>query len=80
MQNRPSRHPRDDAIRAALRDAAVLAGIISDEFHVTYQGPERAEYLRVLAANVTDLGGALGSVRCSFWASTAMRSNMNGSR
>jgi hypothetical protein len=59
MQNRPSRTPRDEAIRAALRDAAVLAGIVADEFYPTYQGPERAEYLRVLGAHVADLGGAL---------------------
>ncbi len=59
MQNRPSQNPRDDAIRAALRDGAVLAGIVTGEFQATYQGPERTEYLRVLAGNVTDLGGGL---------------------
>jgi hypothetical protein len=59
MQNRPSQNPRDDAIRAALRDGAILAGIVVGEYHATYQGPERAEYLRVLAANITDLGGSL---------------------
>jgi hypothetical protein len=59
MQNRPSHDPRDEAIRAALRDAAVLAGIAADEFVATYQGPERSEYVRVLAAYVADLGGAL---------------------
>jgi hypothetical protein len=36
MQNRPSLDPRDEAIRAALRDAAVLAGIVADEFLATY--------------------------------------------
>jgi hypothetical protein len=59
MQNQPSRNPRDEAIRAALRDGAVLAAIIAGEFQATYEGPERTEYLRVLASNVTDLGGAL---------------------
>lgn len=44
---------------AALRDAAVLAGIMADEFHATYEGPERSEYVRVLSANVADLGGYL---------------------
>jgi len=62
MQNRPSREPRDEAIRAALRDAAVLAGIVADEFYPTYQGPERAEYLRVLGVHIADLGGALERV------------------
>jgi hypothetical protein len=59
MKDRSSRHPRDEAIRAALRDAAVLAGILGDEFQATYDGPERSEYVRVLAANVADLGGSL---------------------
>jgi hypothetical protein len=62
MQNRPSRDPRDEAIRAALRDAAVLAGIVADEFQATYEGPERAEYLRILGVEVADLGGALERV------------------
>jgi len=63
MQNRPSRAPRDEAIRAALRDAAVLAGIVAGEFYPTYAGPERAEYLRVLGVHVADLGGALEEAR-----------------
>jgi hypothetical protein len=59
MQNRPTRNARDEAILAALRDAAVLAEIMADEFHSTYDGRERAEYLRVLADTVADLGGRL---------------------
>ncbi|TMF40173.1 MAG: hypothetical protein E6I26_03410 [Chloroflexi bacterium] len=59
MQGRASQYPRDEAIRAAHHDAAVLAGILTDEFRATYPGPERAEYLRVLASIVADLGGAL---------------------
>ena len=61
MQGRPSQNPRDEAIRAAHHDAAVLAALMSDEFRATYRGPERAEYVRVLAAIVADLGGALAS-------------------
>src|SRR5439155_10305837 len=59
MEGRASHNPRDEAIRAAHHDAAVLAGILTDEFRATYPGPERAEYLRVLASIVADLGGAL---------------------
>jgi hypothetical protein len=59
MRDRSSHHPRDEAIRAALHDTAVLAGILADEFQATYHGPERSEYVRVLAANVADLGGSL---------------------
>ena len=59
MQGRASQNPRDEAIRAAHHDAAVLAGILTDEFRATYRGPEWAEYLRVLASIVADLGGAL---------------------
>jgi len=32
---------------------------VADEFQATYRGSERAEYLRVLAASVADLGGSL---------------------
>lgn len=59
MQIPRERNPRDEAILAALRDAAVLGEIMADEFHATYEGQERAEYLRVLADTVTDLGGRL---------------------
>jgi len=58
MGNRSDR-PRDEAIRAALYDSAVLAGLLVDEFHATYTGPERSEYLRILSANLTGLGGSL---------------------
>ena len=73
MQNRPSDNPKDAAIRAALRDAAVLAGIVADEFQATYQGPERSEYLRVLAAYVADLGGALENAQAGVTAAFADR-------
>jgi hypothetical protein len=59
IRDRPSASPRDEAIRAALRDVAVLAGIRDDEFRATYEGPERSEYVRVLAAYIADLGGSL---------------------
>ena len=59
MRNRPSSDPRDEAMRAALRDVAVLAGMPDDEFRATYEGPERSGYVRVLAAYLADLGGSL---------------------
>jgi hypothetical protein len=59
MQNEPSSDPRDQAIRAALRDIAVLASIVAGEFYATYGGAERAEYLRVLGSYIEDLGGRL---------------------
>jgi hypothetical protein len=58
MSNQPDR-PGDEAIRAALYDSAVLAGLLVDEFHATYAGPERSEYLRILSANLAGLGGSL---------------------
>jgi hypothetical protein len=58
MDNQSNR-PRDEAIRAALYDSAVLAGLLVDEFHASYAGPERSEYLRILSANLTGLGGSL---------------------
>jgi len=59
MRNQPSTDPRDQAIRAALRDVAVLAAIAAREFYATYGGPERTEYLRVLGAYVAGAGGPL---------------------
>ena len=59
MKDRRSHQPRDEAIRAAMRDAGVLAGILEDEFQATYRGPERSEYVRVLTEMVTGLGGSL---------------------
>jgi hypothetical protein len=44
---------------AALHDAAAIASIVADEFHASYDGPARAEYLRVLGEWVTNLGGRL---------------------
>lgn len=59
MQNRPSADPRDQAIRAALRDAATLAAMVAAEFRATYRGTERTTYLDTLAGFVADLGGRL---------------------
>ncbi len=59
MRSHPSTDPRDQAIRAALRDSAALASILAGDFFASYDGPQRAEYLRVLRDNVTDLGGWL---------------------
>jgi hypothetical protein len=57
--DRGAHHPRDEAIRAAMRDAAVLAGILEGEFQATYRGPERSEYVRILTEIVAGLGGSL---------------------
>jgi hypothetical protein len=59
MRSQPSTHPRDEAIRAALRDATALASILAGEFFASYDGPQRSEYLRVLGDIVADLGGTL---------------------
>jgi hypothetical protein len=59
MRNEPSSDPRDQAIRAALRDVAALTAIVAGEFYATYAGPERAAYVRILGAYVADLGGRL---------------------
>ncbi len=58
-QNRPSGDPRDQAIRAALHDAATLVELANDEFTATYAGPARDAYLRVFAASVAVVGGRL---------------------
>ena len=52
---------RDEAIRAAMRDAGVLARILEGEFQATYRGPERSEYVRVLTEIVDALGGSLAA-------------------
>ena len=59
MQDAPSADPRDQVIRAVLRDAAALAAIVAGEFHATYVGPDRAGYLHVLGDYLADLGGRL---------------------
>jgi hypothetical protein len=51
--------PRDEAIKAAMYDSAVLAGLFEGEFQATYRGPERSEYLRVLSDILAGLGGSL---------------------
>ena len=59
MQDIPSADPRDEVIRAALRDVAALAAIVAREFHATNVGPDRAGYLRVLGDYLADLGGRI---------------------
>jgi hypothetical protein len=59
MQDIPSADPRDQVIRAALRDVAALAAIVAGEFDATYVGPDRAGYLRVLGDYLADLGGQI---------------------
>jgi hypothetical protein len=62
MQDTPSADPRDQAILAALRDAATLAEMVATEFTASYWGAERAVYVATLAAYVIDLGGQLEEV------------------
>ena len=59
MQDTPSADPRDQVIRAALRDVSALAAIVAGEFHASYAGPDRAGYLRVLGDYLADLGGRI---------------------
>ena len=62
MQDAPSVDPRDQAILAALRDAATLAEMVATEFSASYLGAERAVYVATLVEYVTDLGGHLEEV------------------
>jgi hypothetical protein len=62
MQDTPSADPRDQAILAALRDAATLAEMVATEFRASYLGAERSVYVATLAAYVIDLGGQLEEV------------------
>jgi hypothetical protein len=62
MQDAPSPDPRDQAIRAALRDASTLAAMVVTEFKASYWGAERSVYVATLAAYVVDLGGHLAEV------------------
>lgn len=59
MQNRPSQHPRDVVVRAAMNDAATLVGMLAGEFQASYAGPDRAAYLAALGTWVSDMGGAI---------------------
>ena len=59
MKDTRSADPRDQAIQAALRDAATLAAMVVTEFRASYWGAERGVYVATLAAYVTDLGGRL---------------------
>ena len=59
MQDESSNDPRDQAIRAALRDASTLAAMVVTELTASYWGAERSVYIATLAAYVVDLGGHL---------------------
>jgi hypothetical protein len=59
MQDKPSPDPRDQAIRAALGDAATLSAMVADKVRATYGGSRRDVYLRTVGAYVADLGGRL---------------------
>lgn len=59
MQDESSNDPRDQAIRAALRDASTLAAMVVTELTASYWGAERSVYIATLATYVTDLGGRL---------------------
>jgi hypothetical protein len=59
MQDAPSADPRDQAILAALRDAATLAEMVATEFQASYWGAERSVYVATLATYMVDLGGHL---------------------
>jgi hypothetical protein len=62
MKDTPSADPRDQAIRAALRDASTLAAMVVTELTASYWGAERSVYIATLAAYVIDLGGQLDEV------------------
>jgi hypothetical protein len=57
MENRPSRDPRDVVARAAMLDAATLAGLVAGEFQATYPGSDRRAYLDALGRWLADRGG-----------------------
>jgi len=59
MENRPSADPRDQAIRAALRDASTICAMVVDEVRATYWGERRDVYVRTLATYLADLSGSL---------------------
>jgi hypothetical protein len=59
VQDESSNDPRDQAIRAALRDASTLAAMVVTELTASYWGAERSVYIATLAAYVVDLGGHL---------------------
>jgi len=61
MNNSPSQEPRDEALRAALHDAALLAGLVQGVFHASYSGSRRDVYLATLGSYLADLGGSLES-------------------
>jgi hypothetical protein len=59
MENKPSSDPRDQAIRAALRDASTICAMVADEVQASYSGGMRHVYVRTLATYLADLGGSL---------------------
>lgn len=71
MERHESRDPRDQAIRAGLHDARILAGMVETEVRSAYRGARRDVYVETLARWVADLGGALseagdGTLRARF--------------
>lgn len=67
--NHASDDPRDLAIRAALRDLAVIASILEPRAapgsqRLTSSAPDanRAEYLRVLGDYIAEFGGRLDDI------------------
>ena len=63
MKDTPSQEPRDEALRAALHDAGLLAGLVQGVFHASYSGSRRDVYLATLGSYLADLGGSLESRR-----------------
>jgi hypothetical protein len=60
MENRPpSQDPRDLVARAAMLDAATLAGLVAGEFQASYAGSDRGAYLEALGRWLVDLGGVV---------------------
>src|SRR2546425_12986386 len=59
MKDTPSQEPRDEALRAALHDAGLLAGLVQGVFHASYSGSRRDVYLAALGPYLADLGGSL---------------------
>ena len=61
VENQASEHPRDEAIRAAMRDATTIASVLDHTMTASFRGSLRAEYVRVLkrfADAMTIVGGS----------------------
>lgn len=73
MRDESSADLRDQAIRAALRDASSLGAMVATEFRVSCLGAERAVYVATLAECPIVLAGRLeevgtGDLVADFWA------------